>query len=186
MTNLRLAAVLVLTVFGASELVGQGGPSTGELARTLSNGTDIEARLTEPLTTKSKKIGDEVKAEISKDVKDASGAVIFPAGAEASVEILDLKNADKDGDAGVLALAIRSVKVGSETFKIKSSGSSKAERSRKPGWTTYTDPDEPGAPTGAVRLGEVPEDGRVGGAVVLNPGTEFKFEMTETAVVSVD
>src|SRR5688572_30000644 len=161
MMSFRLAAALACAACGATSVMAQGGPSTSDLARTLSNGTHIQLRLVEPLTTKGKKMGDELKAEITDDVKDASGTVIFPAGARAKVEILDLKGADKDNDGGVLALAIRSVSVGSETFTIKSTGS-KAERSRKPGWTIYTDPDEPGAPTGAVRLGEVPEDARVG------------------------
>ena len=185
MTSYPLAAILAYTFFGVTALAAQAGPSTGDLARTLSNGTNIEARLVEPLTTKHRKIGDKVKAEITREVKDADGTIIFPSGSPATIEILDLKGADKDNEAGVLALAIREVQVGSEHFKIKSSGS-KSDRSRKPGWTIYTDPDEPGAPTGAIRLGEVPEDGRVGEEVVLNPGQQFEFELTETAVISVD
>ena len=186
MMSFRLAAAaLACAVWGATSVRAQDGPSVNEIAPTLSNGTNIQARLMEPLSSRTRKMGDHLKAEIIRDVEDANGAVIFPAGSQARVEILDLKGGDKDNEAGVLALAIRSVSVGSETFTIKSSGS-KGDRSRKPGWTVYTDPDEPGAPTGAIRLGDVPEDGRIGEDIVLNPGTEFEFELTETAVVSVD
>jgi hypothetical protein len=131
-------------------------------------------------------------------VKDATGTVIFPAHSTANVEIMDIKGTDKDHADGALVLVIRSVNVGSQTFRM--------QRDTMSTWTEAKNPTEAKnsmgtrepkkmetpATAGAVTspklwtgiVGRAPKGAIVGANVVVAPGTAVTFELANAVTVT--
>jgi hypothetical protein len=191
----------VLAVGLATSAMAQG-PSVKD-AKTLSKGTKISATTQDPISSSKNKIGDEVSATINDDVKDANGNVIFPAGSNAKVKIIDIKPADDKNKDGALALQVSSVKTNTQNFTITATSDTVATESKKPGWTSDTKKLGIGAAAGAVVGGLATGNlrgaiaggliGAAGGAVVthemngkevvVKQGTKIDFKLEEPVQV---
>src|SRR4051812_8111942 len=117
MNRARLAWIVALGLFAVPSISAQQaqrGPSANDAPRTLSKNTKVEAKTTARISSQSNKIGDTVQGTISKDVKDASGAIVFPSGSPVVFEIVDLVPPDATHKDGALALAIQKVEVGGQ------------------------------------------------------------------------
>ena len=81
-------------------------------ARTIAAGTAIEATIQEPVSSRSNRAGQAVKAIVSRNVLDAGGAVAIPGGAPIVLTIATLRAARGANAAdGSIALTMTSVMV---------------------------------------------------------------------------
>jgi hypothetical protein len=146
MKTALLATVLAL---GVAATAAAQGPST-EGARTLSKGTKIAATLNDSISSRNNKIGDQVAATITNDVKDANGNIVFPAGSPAKVRVIDIKAGDSKDKNGALALQVSQVSANGQTYYLNAANDSSMDASRKPGWTSDKKKIGIGAAAGAV------------------------------------
>jgi len=120
MKKAQLTGILGLSLLAVSTAAaqqpqqqGQAGPSAAsENMRTLPKGADLKFKLQDQISSQSTKAGDIVKAAIDGNVKDASGAVLFPEGAEAELQVVSTP--------GGLALAIKSVSAVGQKYRLRS------------------------------------------------------------------
>jgi len=147
-----MRTALLATVFavGVAATASAQGPYTTEGARTLSKGTKISATISDSISSKNNKIGDQVSATITNDVKDANGNVVFPAGSPAKVRIIDIKPGDSKDKNGALALQVSQVQANNQTYYLNASNDSSMNATRKPGWTSDKKKIGIGAAAGAV------------------------------------
>jgi hypothetical protein len=200
MSKALLAGILALGLAGTA--VAQG-PNVR--TRTISKNTKIEATVTEPISSSTNKIGDEISATIVNDVKDEQGNVIFPAGSPAKLRIIDLKAGDSKDKNGALALQVSSVKANDQDYRLNAPVDPVTNTTKKPGWTSDKKKMGIGAAAGAVVGGLATGNlkgalaggvlGAVGGAIVTHQmngrevvvasGSRISFTITEPLQVLV-
>ncbi len=197
-----LAGLLTLGV--AASAVAQG-PSVNDRTRTIGKNTKVEATTTEKVTSSKNKIGDMISATITNDVKDDNGNVIFVAGSQARLKVIDIKSTDSKNKDGVLALQVAEVTSNGQTMKLNAPVGPVTNETKKPGWTSDKKKMGIGAAAGAVIGGLATGNlkgalaggilGAVGGAVVahqtngnevfISSGTKIEFTITEPLQVLV-
>jgi len=88
---------------------------------TLSNGTRIQAAITNEISSRNGAAGDVFSAVVVNDVKNANGSVAIPAGATVGGTIAEVSPAPNDGSLGRLVLAVSSVTVRGTAYPINAS-----------------------------------------------------------------
>jgi hypothetical protein len=91
---------------GSAKASSQGSAqaSGGDKSLNLSNGTTLEATLTKSLGVKNNKVGDEVVAKVTKDVK-SDGQVVVPKGSKLIGHVTEAKARGKCESESALGLA---------------------------------------------------------------------------------
>lgn len=91
-------------------------PST---ARTLAAGTEISATIGSEISSKTHKTGETVTARAARDVRDASGRVVIPAGSTVTLTITSIRESENKSDnTGTLTLAAKSVELNGTTYDL--------------------------------------------------------------------
>ncbi|HEX9630981.1 MAG TPA: glycine zipper domain-containing protein [Gemmatimonadales bacterium] len=88
---------------------------------TLSTGTQVDAALTNVISSRQARTGDTFTASVVRDVKSAGGRVAIPAGSQVQGTITDVSPAPNRQSTGTLTLAISSVTVRGQTYPINAS-----------------------------------------------------------------
>jgi len=194
MKKILIAGILALGVVTVPALAQEtghalaGSTKVSELSeRTLAKGLTFEATFKDQISSQKNKIGEIVTGVIVADVKDAAGVVIFPANSAANVEIMDIKGVDKDHTDGALALVVRSVNVGNQTFRIQT-----AKDSVSSTWTRQPKKMESQSASGSVAspvlvtgvVGRAPKGALNGTNLIVKSGTAVTFELAEAVTVT--
>ena len=118
MKRMQLAGILGMSLLAVSTATAQqpqqqgpAGPSATESIRTLAKGTGVKVKLQDQISSQTNQPGDVIKATIDGNVKDASGAVLFPEGSQAEIEVVNT-------GAG-LGLALKSVMAVGQKYRLK-------------------------------------------------------------------
>ena len=91
-------------------------PST---ARTLAAGTEINATISSEISSKTHKEGQTVTARTARDVRDASGRVVIPAGSTVNLTITSIRESENKSDnTGTLTLSATSVELNGTTYNL--------------------------------------------------------------------
>jgi hypothetical protein len=98
------------------------GPAPAPAAASLAAGSSLSATTDADISSKTNKVGDQVTATIAKDVKDASGNTVIPAGSKVTLQVTAIKPSDSKSDTtGTLTLKPVSVVVNGKTEPITAS-----------------------------------------------------------------
>ena len=88
----------------------------------LAAGTSLTATMDAEVRSNKNKVGDEVTATIAKDVKDASGRTVIPAGSKVTLQVTAIKPSDSKSDTtGTLTLKPVGVVIGGENRPLTAS-----------------------------------------------------------------
>lgn len=87
----------------------------------LATGASFPATASDTISTRSAKAGDPFSATVSKDVKDATGRVVIPAGATVSGTITAAEPAPNPNSTGKIELAVTSVTVHGVSYSVDGS-----------------------------------------------------------------
>ncbi|MGH7509954.1 MAG: glycine zipper domain-containing protein [Gemmatimonadales bacterium] len=88
----------------------------------LPAGTTLTATTTAEIRSHKNKVGDEVTATVTNDVKDAAGRVVVPAGSEVTLKVTAIKESENKRDStGTLTLQPTEVAVNGRSYPISAS-----------------------------------------------------------------
>ena len=91
-------------------------------ARSLAAGTTLTANTTAEIRSHKNKVGDTVTATVATDVKDGSGRVVIPAGAEVTLEVTAIKESENKRDkTGTLTLKPTQVSINGRSYPLAAS-----------------------------------------------------------------
>jgi hypothetical protein len=99
-------------------------PATSDTASkpapaSLDIGTTIPATMVDSINSRSNKPGDKVTAKVAKDVRDAAGRVVIPAGSTVTLSIAEIRpSPNKSDNKGTLRLEPTEVTVGGKSYPI--------------------------------------------------------------------
>jgi hypothetical protein len=97
-------------------------PTPAPAAASLAAGTALSATTDAEISSKTNKVGDQITATIAKDVKDASGNTVIPAGSKVTLQVKAIKPSDSKSDTtGTLTLDPVSVVVNGKSQPITAS-----------------------------------------------------------------
>lgn len=88
--------------------------------RQLEAGTTISLTLADTISSSKNQVGDVVPAVISRDVKDAEGRVIFPAGTEARVKIAAFQQPMPHRDDARILLQLKGATSNGQAYELES------------------------------------------------------------------
>lgn len=90
--------------------------------RTLAAGTSFGAIVNDTITSRRNKEGETFVTRIDTDVRDASGAIVIPAGSSVTFRIVELKPSENKGDkTGKLTLEATSVSIRGASYPLSAS-----------------------------------------------------------------
>jgi hypothetical protein len=85
----------------------------------LASGTRLSATTTAEIRSNTNKVGDTVTATIAKDVKDAAGNVVIPAGSAVVLKVTAIKESENKSDkTGTLTLQPTSVSINGQSYPL--------------------------------------------------------------------
>jgi hypothetical protein len=85
----------------------------------LASGTRLSATTTAEIRSNTNKVGDTVTATIAKDVKDAAGNVVIPAGSAVVLKVTAIKESENKSDkTGTLTLQPTSVSIHGQSYPL--------------------------------------------------------------------
>ncbi|HEU4829239.1 MAG TPA: glycine zipper domain-containing protein [Gemmatimonadales bacterium] len=88
-------------------------------ARTLPAGTELSATVGTEISSKTHKQGQTVTARVARDVRDAQGRVVIPAGSTVNLTITSIRESENKSDnTGTLTLAASSVEINGTTHDL--------------------------------------------------------------------
>jgi hypothetical protein len=98
-------------------------PSSAPAAsRSLAAGSTLTAATTAEIRSNKNKVGDEVTATISNDVKDNAGRVVVPAGSEVTLKVTAIKESENKSDkTGTLTLQPASISINGQSYPLAAS-----------------------------------------------------------------
>jgi hypothetical protein len=100
----------------------QPAPAPAPAPSALSAGTALAATTDAEIHSRKNKVGDQVTATITKDVKDASGNTVIPAGSKVTLQVTAIKPSDSKSDTtGTLTLKPVSIVVNGQSEPITAS-----------------------------------------------------------------
>jgi hypothetical protein len=80
-------------------------PAPAPAPTSLAAGTSFSAATDAEIRSHKNKVGDQVTATVAKDVKDAAGRVVIPAGSQVTLQVTAIKESENKGDTtGTLTL----------------------------------------------------------------------------------
>lgn len=110
---------------GSGSTSGSGsssGPSSTATGRSLAAGTAISLATSQEIRSNTNKVGDEVQARVEKDVMDARGRTVIPAGSTVTLAVTAIHESENKSDnAGTLTLAARSVSINGSSYPLSAS-----------------------------------------------------------------
>lgn len=115
-----LAASLILLAGcsrGESSSIPAGSGSSVPTSYTLAAGTQVDATITDAISSRQAKAGDAFTASVVEDV-NADGRVAIPAGSTVQGTITEVSPAPNAGSTGTLTLAVSSVTVRGKTYDV--------------------------------------------------------------------
>ncbi len=87
-------------------------PAPAPAPSSLAAGTSFSATTDAEIRSHKNKVGDEVTATVAKDVKDAAGHVVIPAGSQVTLQVTSIKESENKGDTtGTLTLKPTSIAI---------------------------------------------------------------------------
>ena len=87
-------------------------PAAAPASTGLAAGTSFSAATDAEIRSHKNKVGDEVTATVAKDVKDAAGHVVIPAGSQVTLQVTAIKESENKGDTtGTLTLKPTSISI---------------------------------------------------------------------------
>jgi len=92
-----------------------GAPPT---SYTLTEGTPVDAAITETISSRHAKAGDAFTARVEEDVRNTGGWVAIPAGSTVGGTITEVSPAPNTSSAGTLTLAVSSVTVRGKAYDL--------------------------------------------------------------------
>jgi hypothetical protein len=92
---------------------------TQPATRTAPAGSFMDVAVSDTLSSRFTKAGDEFTGSVVADVKDGSGRVVIPAGSEVHGSVVDVKPAPNPTTPGTLTLKLTSVTVGGSDYPIE-------------------------------------------------------------------
>jgi hypothetical protein len=186
-------------------IISRSGQPLANVAGTLKRGTRITAVLQEDVSSQNKKVGDVVKATLTQEVEDVNGQVLFPAGTEAEVKIIELRAPRDEQDNGAVAFDVTSLKKDGRTYNVGAAADPGSYQTRDRGPFDDRGNIAIGAGAGAVLGGLISGSvkgavvggilGAAGGAVynqqtgqgkrdvIVKSGTQLEFELQQPVVV---
>src|SRR5581483_1877710 len=88
----------------------------------LEAGTTILARLTDSISSRRNKVGDVIRAKVTRDIRDARGRVVVPAGSVLSLKITAIHESENKSDkTGTLTLAASELTVNGRSHPLDAS-----------------------------------------------------------------
>lgn len=125
-TGLLAVGLVACTGGAAKELPSQDAAATAatgtpgsRTGRSLESGTRVGATIQEALSSRTNKAGETLRATVSRDIRDASGGVVIPAGSTATLTIEQLEpGSDQVRPEGRFALAVSSVTVDGREYPV--------------------------------------------------------------------
>lgn len=145
-------------------IIMHGDRPLATVAGTLKQGTKVQAVLQDEVSTRNHKAGDFVTATLTKDIKDANGQLIFPAGTETQLRITELQRPLDDKNKGSVGFEVTGLKMNDRTYFVGSSVDRDSYGVQNRGPSVDRDKVIIGAGAGAVAGGLIA--GSVKGAVV--------------------
>ena len=80
-------------------------PAPAPAPSSLAAGTSFSATTDAEIRSNKNKVGDQVTATVAKDIKDAAGRVVIPAGSQVTLQVTAIKESENKGDTtGTLTL----------------------------------------------------------------------------------
>jgi hypothetical protein len=106
----------------AAERPSSGENTSAAAVRSLAAGTTIAATTTDEIRSNKNKVGDEVTASVTSDVRDAGGRVIIPAGSTVTLKITAIKESENKSDkTGTLTLMPSSISINGKSYPLAAS-----------------------------------------------------------------
>lgn len=94
-------------------------PAPAAAARSLASGTEISATTSTEISSKTHKEGQTIAARAARDVRDASGRVVIPAGSTVNLTVTSIRESENKSDnTGTLTLAASSVEINGQTYNL--------------------------------------------------------------------
>jgi len=94
-------------------------PPPAPATRTAAAGTFVDLAVSDTLSSKFTKPGDQFTASVVKDVRDEQGRVVIPAGSTMHGSVVDVKPAPNPRTPGTLTLSLSSVTVNGSEYPIE-------------------------------------------------------------------
>ena len=123
-THRLLLATCAALLAGCSTGESANAPPDGSaptVSRTLDAGTRVEATLRETISSNSALVGDAFVAEVVRDVANADGTRVIPAGSTVHGIITEVSPANNTRSTGTLTLAMSSLTVDGMTYQLDAS-----------------------------------------------------------------
>jgi hypothetical protein len=166
----------------------QPAPAPAPASRNLAAGASLSAATDAEIRSNKNKVGDEVTATVAKDVKNADGVVVIPAGSQVTLRVTAIKPSDSKSDTtGTLQLKPTSVTIKGSSYPITASISHVKTELQGRG-TNAADLAKPagGAAAGAIVgrvLGGNSKGAIIGGIIGGAVGTQRMIETKDRDVV---
>lgn len=167
----RPALVAIVVIAGCSS----GNDSKSDVPRpgSLEQGTKVGATIQTAVTSRTNRQGDSLYAIVSREVKDASGGIVVPAGSRVAITVAALEPGTLPAlPDGRFSLSVRAITIGERTYAVSAD---LAEVPHHLEWRTAV----PGA-------NESPAGGGhpVYRDVIVTPGTPIVFTLAQSLKVS--
>ena len=123
-THRLILATCAVLLAGCSTGESANAPPDGSAAtvsRTLDAGTRVDATLREAISSNSALVGDAFVAEVVRDVANADGTLVIPAGSTVHGIITEVSPANNTRSTGTLTLAMSSLTVDGMTYQLDAS-----------------------------------------------------------------
>jgi hypothetical protein len=154
----------------------------------LAAGTSFSASTDAEIRSNKNKVGDQITATVAKDVKDAAGRVVIPAGSQVTLQVTAIKESENKGDTtGTLTLKPTSIAINgvSKSLPASISGVTTKLEGRK---TNAGDVAKVGAGTGVGAvvgrvIGGSTKGAIIGGIIGGAVGTQRAIETKDRDVV---
>ncbi len=97
-------------------------PAPMPVVRALAAGATVSTTVDREITSRADKAGQTVTSTVSADVRDASGAVVIPAGSRVTLTISEIHESENKGDkTGKLTLVPSAVEIGGASYPLEAS-----------------------------------------------------------------
>lgn len=93
-------------------------PAPAPAPRMLASGTEIGTTTIDSIHSRYNKVGDAVQVSVNRNIIDAEGRTVIPAGSVITLGIVEIAPAANKGGAGTLVLAARSVTIDGTSHPI--------------------------------------------------------------------
>lgn len=93
-------------------------PAPAPVAPRLASGAAIATVTLDSVHSQYTKVGDQIRVRVSRDVTDADGDIVIPAGSVISLAVVEIAQADNRDEKGTLTLAARTITINGVSYPI--------------------------------------------------------------------